>query len=92
MRHDDNDAVALPDPRDRPLQGLLAIGIEVGIGFVENDEERAKWLADLEELDAIADSAILLVREEVSQDSVKTIDIGTLLEYEWRTDHWIGNV
>lgn len=47
--------------------------------FIENDEERAKWLADLEELDAIADSAILLVREEVSQDSVKTIDIGTLL-------------
>lgn len=47
--------------------------------FIENDEERAKWLDDLEELDAIADSAILLVREEVSQDSVKTIDIGALL-------------
>lgn len=47
--------------------------------FIENDEERAKWLADLEELDAIADSAILLVREEVSQDSVQTIDIGRLL-------------
>ncbi|MFS8123446.1 ATP-binding protein [Rhizobium sp. BR 250] len=47
--------------------------------FIENDEERAKWLADLEELDAIADSAILLVREEVSQDSIKTIDIGRLL-------------
>lgn len=47
--------------------------------FIENDEERAKWLADLEELDAIADSAILLVREEVSQDSAKTIDLGTLL-------------
>ncbi|MFK3780391.1 ATP-binding protein [Agrobacterium sp. NPDC089420] len=47
--------------------------------FIENDEERAKWLADLEELDAIADSAILLVREEVSQDSIKTIDLGRLL-------------
>lgn len=47
--------------------------------FIENDEERAKWLADLEELDAIADSAILLVREEVSQDSIQTIDIGRLL-------------
>lgn len=35
--------------------------------FIENDEERGKWLADLEELNAIADSAILLVREEVSQ-------------------------
>ncbi|MND80969.1 Osmolarity sensor protein EnvZ [compost metagenome] len=47
--------------------------------FIENDEERAKWLADLEELDAIADSAILLVREEVSQDSVQTIDLAALL-------------
>lgn len=47
--------------------------------FIENDEERAKWLADLEELDAIADSAIMLVREEVNQDTVKTIDIGALL-------------
>ncbi|AQS65050.1 Adaptive-response sensory-kinase SasA [Rhizobium rhizogenes] len=47
--------------------------------FIENDEERTKWLADLEELDAIADSAILLVREEVSQDSVQTIDLAALL-------------
>jgi signal transduction histidine kinase len=47
--------------------------------FIENDEERGKWLADLEELNAIADSAILLVREEVSQDTVKMIDIGRLL-------------
>lgn len=47
--------------------------------FIENGEERAKWLADLEELDAIADSAILLVREEVRQDSIQTIDIGRLL-------------
>jgi signal transduction histidine kinase len=47
--------------------------------FIESDEERAKWLADLEELDAIADSAIMLVREEVNQDTVQTIDIGALL-------------
>lgn len=34
--------------------------------FIAEEEDRAKWLADLEELDAIADSAMLLVREEVS--------------------------
>lgn len=48
--------------------------------FVEDAEEQAKWLADLEELDAIADSAILLVREEVSDDAVASIDLGNLLQ------------
>ncbi|OCJ08043.1 two-component sensor histidine kinase [Rhizobium sp. AC44/96] len=37
--------------------------------FVVDDEEREKWLADLEELDSIADSAIRLVREEVAAES-----------------------
>ena len=32
--------------------------------FVEDEEERALWLSDLDELERIADSAILLVREE----------------------------
>jgi len=32
--------------------------------FVEDEEERARWLTDLDELERIADSAILLVREE----------------------------
>jgi signal transduction histidine kinase len=32
--------------------------------FIEGDEERARWLKDLDELERIADSAILLVREE----------------------------
>src|SRR5262249_20981409 len=32
--------------------------------FVEDGEERERWLADLDELERIADSAILLVREE----------------------------
>jgi signal transduction histidine kinase len=32
--------------------------------FIEDDDERARWLNDLDELERIADSAILLVREE----------------------------
>ena len=32
--------------------------------FIEDEEERARWLKDLDELERIADSAILLVREE----------------------------
>jgi signal transduction histidine kinase len=32
--------------------------------FLEGEEERARWLKDLDELERIADSAILLVREE----------------------------
>ena len=32
--------------------------------FIEDEEERARWLNDLDELERIADSAILLVREE----------------------------
>ncbi|KRB60622.1 histidine kinase [Rhizobium sp. Root708] len=38
--------------------------------FVADDDEREKWLSDLEELDAIADSAIRLVREEVASPGV----------------------
>jgi signal transduction histidine kinase len=34
------------------------------VEFMPDDEERDRWLADLDELDAIADSAIKLVREE----------------------------
>ena len=36
--------------------------------FIEDDEDREKWLHDLEEVDRIADSAIRLVREEVRPD------------------------
>lgn len=39
--------------------------------FIADDAERAKWLADLEELDAIADSAIRLVREEASMEEAE---------------------
>ncbi|RUW63299.1 ATP-binding protein [Mesorhizobium sp. M7A.F.Ca.US.008.03.1.1] len=37
------------------------------------DDEREKWLHDLDELDRIADSAIRLVREEVNQDAVEAV-------------------
>lgn len=33
------------------------------------DEEREKWLKDLDELDRIADRAIRLVREEIDEDT-----------------------
>ncbi|WP_027061991.1 ATP-binding protein [Mesorhizobium loti] len=44
------------------------------------DEERDKWLHDLDELDRIADSAIRLVREEVNQDAVETLDLRKMVE------------
>lgn len=37
--------------------------------FIPQEEERERWLADLAELDRIADSAIQLVREEVDPDA-----------------------
>lgn len=47
--------------------------------FLSEDEEREKWLADLEELDRIADSAIRLVREEVDPDARQTADIEAMV-------------
>ena len=46
--------------------------------FLE-DAEREKWLADLDELDHIADSAIRLVREETSEADADPIRLDTLL-------------
>jgi signal transduction histidine kinase len=43
------------------------------------DEDRDKWLHDLDELDRIADSAIRLVREEVDQDAVEPVDLEKLV-------------
>ncbi|WP_312794888.1 ATP-binding protein [Tianweitania sp.] len=43
------------------------------------DEDREKWLADLDELDRIADSAIQLVREEVNTDKREPIRLDRLL-------------
>jgi len=47
--------------------------------FVEDDAERGKWLADLEELDAIADSAIRLVREETGSGTSETVKLDELV-------------
>jgi signal transduction histidine kinase len=43
------------------------------------DEDREKWLSDLDELDRIADSAIRLVREEVNQDAVEPVALDRLV-------------
>jgi signal transduction histidine kinase len=43
-----------------------------------DENERAEWSKDLDELDRIADSAIGLVREEVEGGAVESIDLGAL--------------
>ncbi|MFT3999320.1 MAG: ATP-binding protein [Rhizobium sp.] len=48
--------------------------------FIADDEERRKWLADLEELDMIADSAIGLVREEISKDSLEQVRLDRIVQ------------
>lgn len=47
--------------------------------FVADDEERQKWLADLEELNSIADSAIRLVREEASPGGREIVRLDRLV-------------
>jgi signal transduction histidine kinase len=47
--------------------------------FVEDEEERKLWLNDLEELERIADSAILLVREESGKASAETLRLDSLV-------------
>ncbi|MCX5497398.1 ATP-binding protein [Kaistia dalseonensis] len=47
--------------------------------FLEDEEERALWLKDLEELDRIADSAIRLVREEVEATELQDVNLDGLL-------------
>jgi signal transduction histidine kinase len=44
------------------------------------DDEREKWLNDLDELDRIADSAIRLVREEVDEDAPEPIALKAAVE------------
>lgn len=45
-----------------------------------NDEERPNWIADLDELDRIADSAIRLVREEVDGSSKSLLQLDRLVK------------
>lgn len=47
--------------------------------FVEDEEERRLWLTDLDELERIADSAILLVREESGKTSPEILRLDTLV-------------
>lgn len=47
--------------------------------FIADDDEREKWLADLQELDMIADSAIRLVREEVGADGAEPVRLDRLI-------------
>lgn len=47
--------------------------------FIEDGAERDKWLADLQELDLIADSAIRLVREEIGADGIEPVRLDRLL-------------
>jgi signal transduction histidine kinase len=48
--------------------------------FVGDEEERTRWLADLEELERIADSAITLVREETGNAALELIRLDELVE------------
>ena len=47
--------------------------------FVEDEEERSLWLTDLDELERIADSAILLVREESGKAAPETLRLDELV-------------
>ena len=47
--------------------------------FVEDDEDRTMWLKDIDELGRIADSAILLVREESGKSTPESLRLDTLI-------------
>ncbi|MBH5384879.1 sensor histidine kinase [Bradyrhizobium diversitatis] len=47
--------------------------------FVEDEEDREMWLKDIDELDRIADSAILLVREESGKSAPAPIRLDILI-------------
>jgi len=47
--------------------------------FVTEDDDRAMWLKDINELERIADSAILLVREESGRSQVETVRLDELV-------------
>jgi signal transduction histidine kinase len=47
--------------------------------FVENEEDRAMWLKDIDELDRIADSAIQLVREESRKSTPEPLRLDVLI-------------
>jgi len=40
VRHQDHDAAACPGRADRPVQGLVAVVVEIRVRLVEYNEER----------------------------------------------------
>src|SRR4029077_21079448 len=66
-------AAAGPDPRTPVTRMWLRSE------FVEDDDDRARWLTDLDELERIADSAILLVREESGKAPPELIQLDELV-------------
>ncbi|MBN8943823.1 MAG: two-component sensor histidine kinase [Rhizobiales bacterium] len=49
------------------------------VEFVENDDDRTMWLKDIDELGRIADSAILLVREESGKAAAEDLRLDLLI-------------
>lgn len=47
--------------------------------FITDDDDRASWLRDIDELNRIADSAIALVRASTSTENIETIRLGDLV-------------
>lgn len=47
--------------------------------FVPEGEDRTMWLKDIDELERIADSAIMLVREETSEATGETVEMSELV-------------
>jgi signal transduction histidine kinase len=49
------------------------------VEFIENDDDREMWLEDIDELGRIADSAILLVREDSGKSVPEPLALDTLI-------------
>jgi signal transduction histidine kinase len=49
------------------------------VEFVENDDDRAMWLKDIDELERIADSAILFVREDSGKSAPEPLRLDMLI-------------
>jgi signal transduction histidine kinase len=71
--------IADTPPQGAPWRGLVRWLILIRAEFVEDHEERARWLTDLDELERIADSAILLVREESGKAPPELIQLDELV-------------
>lgn len=54
--------------------------LRLRLEFLENEEERAQWEKDINELTEIADSAIKLVKEEFDDGSSQFLPLDTILE------------